>query len=774
MRIDNLRISLKLGLGFGFMALLILGIGLVGFNGLSTMNDGAITVGRSDSVSISLLRAQRGAESFSRTNLQETAEETMSNIQATRDHIHLLEGSLSAENESVLKSAADAVGEFEQNFSRFTELRLTQVELISALNEDLKAVLEAATGVASAQEMQLSWAKSGAEQDQKAQRAAFSILELTNTLGDAARRAQLQTAIFQYDGDREAAKNVNEIVKEIFLSALKLKKLVKGSGLESDANEIAQLAQTYRGAFKSLISDPTSFRVRKETNSALTDFISLVESVSNKQRTIFADVSGKADQATAVLTMRQEVERRATQLEVIALELQRIKSDFAQITDQAGYEENLAKTDDRINKMEATSNSLKQLMDDEIAKKTAEMIGATAAAYRDRYTQLIQNAIEGLSATTAMEVAATHLSENSETLAHAGQTALSATHTSSLWVISIGVLIALALAGCMAFITHTSVTLPITRLSAIMGRLASGDNAVDIPGVSRGDEIGAMAKTVEVFKQNGAEKERLQQERAEMERNAELEKRRATEELAANFEESVMGVLNRVGEATKQMRTAVSSMLDSASNTSSSTHDAADALEQSSNNVQAVAAAAEELSATVAEVTRQIGTCVEIAREAQSSALETDTAIQGLAKSAEQISQAVGLISDIAEQTNLLALNATIEAARAGDAGKGFAVVASEVKSLASQTGNATDEISGLVRAIQGSTDDAVSRIKTIAETASRVQEVISSVAAAMEEQGAATSEIARNAEGAANGTAQMVGNIGSVREQASATGTLA
>lgn len=774
MKLDDIRISWKLGAGFCFMAVLILAVGFVGYRGLSAMNEGTQVVETSSAVSTALARAQINTERFGRTVDQADANAALVNIEETRTEISTLEGRLDEGAEAVRLAALEAVDRFEANLNFYTDLRLTQVQTIEELDKELQIVLKAATTVASGQEMQLTWAKSAAETATKEQEAAFGVVDVTNALKDLARRAGVEAAIFRYTGRQGAADAVNELVKEIFVNSITLKNTLEGTALEEDANRISKLAQDYRKGFAKAVKNPNSLTAGVTADALLADFVTSVSKIADKQREVFDAASEKVKTTSAELTMRQAIEREATKLTLVFRQLATLKASFGQLTTREAFEQNLQQTEKLIGTMKKSAQKLSELTTDDVLKKTSQTMIKSADSYLAKYGEMAARAKDGLAAEETMRAAAQDLTASSEQLTEVGSNVLNSVRQDSLAMIGVGVAAAVLLAAGMGVMTNYTVVRPITRLSDSMNTLAEGDNSVEVPGTARGDEIGAMAKTVEVFKENGLEKERLQKEQASLEAKAEEEKRRATEELAKTFEQSVMGVLSQVGSATKEMREAVSSMLASASETSTSTDSAAQASAQASNNVQAVAAAAEQLSATVSEVTRQISTCVQVATEAQTSAQETDTAIQELAGSAERIGEAVRLISEVAEQTNLLALNATIEAARAGEAGKGFAVVANEVKALASQTGKATDEIANLVREIQGSTDDAVGRIKRIAETAAKVNEVISTVAAAMEEQGAATSEIARNAEGAADGTSQVVGNIDSVREQASSTGALA
>ncbi len=325
-----------------------------------------------------------------------------------------------------------------------------------------------------------------------------------------------------------------------------------------------------------------------------------------------------------------------------------------------------------------------------------------------------------------------------------------------------------------AWLFGSSLARPVIAMAEAMRRLVQGDHAVEVPALDREDEIGQMAKSVQVFKDNAVEMERLKAEQAEAERRAADEKKRLMNELADGFETSVGGIVEKVTASANEMQSTAQTLTATAEETSRQSTAVAAASEQASTNVQTVASAAEELSSSIAEISRQVAQSAEIAGQAVADAERSNRQVQGLAEAAQRIGEVVQLITDIASQTNLLALNATIEAARAGEAGKGFAVVASEVKNLANETAKATDEITGQIAGIQQATRDAVDAIQAIGETIGRINEIATTIASAVEEQGAATQEIARNVQQAAAGTQEVSSNIAGVTQAAGDTGAAA
>lgn len=337
-----------------------------------------------------------------------------------------------------------------------------------------------------------------------------------------------------------------------------------------------------------------------------------------------------------------------------------------------------------------------------------------------------------------------------------------------------GAVIAFVAASLLGLLITRSIAVPVRAMTDAMRRLADGDLQVDVPARGRGDEIGAMSGAVEIFKENAVRARALEEEQKAQAARAEAEKKALMQRLADDFEGSVGAVVDGVSAAASQMQSTAQSMTSIADHTSERATAVAAASEEAATNVQTVATAAEQLSGSISEISRQVARSSDIAAQAVREVEQTNSQVQGLANAARRIGEVVELITDIANQTNLLALNATIEAARAGDAGKGFAVVANEVKNLASQTGRATEEIAQQIGAVQEETRQAVEAIGRIGSVIGELEEIATSIAGAVEEQNAATGEIARNIEQAASGTQEVTGHIGEVTGSAAEAGTAA
>ena len=342
------------------------------------------------------------------------------------------------------------------------------------------------------------------------------------------------------------------------------------------------------------------------------------------------------------------------------------------------------------------------------------------------------------------------------------------------WLLGLATLSIGLISGGAAWLIGRSISRPLHLLGARMNGLANGELTGEIPGVGRGDEVGQMAATVQIFKDNALRMRELEKAEAETRQRTAQERRAAMQSLADDFERSVNGIVRSVSMAATGMQTTAQSMTATASDASTRAASVSAASQSSSSNVGTVASAAEQLSSSVAEISRQVMRSSEIAGKAVDDAKRTNATVQVLSAGAEKIGEVVKLIHSIAAQTNLLALNATIEAARAGESGRGFAVVASEVKALANQTAKATEEISGQVAAMQQSTGDAVAAINGISQTIAQMSEITMTISAAIEEQGAATREIARNIQSVAVGSSEISSHIGGVTTAAEATGSAA
>ncbi|MCH2394068.1 methyl-accepting chemotaxis protein [Oceanibaculum sp.] len=325
----------------------------------------------------------------------------------------------------------------------------------------------------------------------------------------------------------------------------------------------------------------------------------------------------------------------------------------------------------------------------------------------------------------------------------------------------------------IAVVISRDVSRSMRGVSGVMEAMAAGDLSRAVPDRERKDEIGRISRSLEVLRSAAAETEQLRAEQERMKAAAAQARQDDLRRVADQFQATIEGVVVQVSSTSQAVRQGATEMASVSSLTRDQARQATGATQDAANNVQTVAAAAEELTVSIQEIGRQTGNARDISQEAVTAADRSSTTIQGLVSAAEEIGNVLNLIADIAAQTNLLALNATIEAARAGEMGKGFAVVASEVKNLASQTAKATDEIKSHIDGIRGAVGEAAGEMSHIREIIGSVSESATAISAAIEEQSAATQEIVRNVQQVSAGTQQISGNIGQVSEAANQAGTV-
>jgi methyl-accepting chemotaxis protein len=458
----------------------------------------------------------------------------------------------------------------------------------------------------------------------------------------------------------------------------------------------------------------------------------LVASLGSKVSRIHA----KLYQLTSVASNDSDASKAKALAEELGPEIGSIDTAFAAVA--AGVAGDPAR--------EKLRNAMAKTLKDYTAAATQVINMYSNAAYALIFVENTQHAFDAFAKEQA-ELDATVEKEKSDLV---DRVRSEAQHARIVFIVA--TLIAAVIAIGASLSLGSLIARPVVEIAAVLRRLAGGELDIETPFAEQRDEIGAIAQALGVFKETALAATKLTAER-ERQREQQAQRAQHLAGLAGAFDHDVTGVLEAVAAAAATLHSTATTMADAAGQTSRQSAAAMTAAEQAAHNVNTVASAAEELASSVEEIGRQVALSTQVASRAVDESVRTNTTVKGLAEASQKISAVVALINDIASQTNLLALNATIEAARAGEAGKGFAVVASEVKSLATQTAQATEEIASQVSSMQQVTDQAVGAIEGIGTTIESMSKITTTIASAIEEQGAATSEISRNVQQAAGGT---------------------